>query len=107
MRRLPFLLAAFACHAPEPAVPPIATYEVYAGADLVLTVRAEPGPLTSTAPPPPDGHVPSHPFLSAGAHDAASESQLRAILDQSTDVEDFLARLTAAGFRVERLGAMP
>ena len=76
-------------------------YFVYAGDELVLTVRAEPGPITSTAPPPPGGALVTHPFLSASARDAAYEHQLRELLTASTSVDDYLARLRAAGFRVE------
>lgn len=80
---------------------PVARYSVYAGSELVLTLRAEPGPITSTAPPPPGGIPVTHPFLSAAARDASYEDQLGTILGASTSVDDFLARLTAAGFRVE------
>lgn len=110
--RVAVLLLLAACHpaglaptespvsdAPVPVVP---VWEIYDGSDCVLTVRGEPGAITSTAPPPPGGAVTTHPFLSAAAHDAGYEAQLRGILDASVSVEDFLARLQAAGFRVER-----
>lgn len=79
-----------------------ARYAVYAGEDLVLTVRAEPGPLTSTAPPVPGGRPPLHPFLSAAARDASHEESLRELLDASEDLQEFLGRLRAAGYTVER-----
>ena len=107
------LLLLAACHPAGIAVsePPatgapvtvVGVWEVYDGTDCVLTVRGEPGPITSTAPPPPGGAVATHPFLSAAAHDAGYEAQLRAILDASVSVDDFLARLVAAGFRIERV----
>lgn len=74
------------------------TWQVYAGDELVLSVRDEPGPLTSTAP---GGARVLHPFLTAAAHEAGHEAELRAILDGASDPEDFRARLTAAGYRVE------
>lgn len=105
------LLLLVACHpaghvvteAPVAPVTEVPVWEVYDGVDRILTVRGEPGPITSTAPPPPGGVVTTHPFLSAAALDAGYEAQLRTILDASGSVEDFLARLEAAGFRVERV----
>jgi hypothetical protein len=96
-----FLLLA-ACHPTGVVVTEVPMWEIYDGDDCILTVRGEPGPITSTAPPPPDGRVTTHPFLSAAAHDAGYEAQLKGILDASSSVSDFLARLRAAGFRVER-----
>ncbi|MDP2307926.1 MAG: hypothetical protein Q8P18_18010 [Pseudomonadota bacterium] len=74
---------------------------VWAEGDLVLTMIDGPGALTGTAPPPPDGAVTRHPFLSASAHDAGHESRLRTILDAASDPEDFRERLRASGYRVE------
>lgn len=77
-------------------------WSIFDGADLVLTLTDEPGPITSTAPPPPGGRVVTHPFLSAAARDAGYENQLKALLDQSASVADYLARLQGAGFRVQQ-----
>ena len=74
--------------------------EVLRAGRVVLSLVDEPGPITSTAPPPPDGRVVTHPFLSAAARDAASEWELKCLLDASTSFEDYVARLGAAGFVV-------
>lgn len=99
----PYLLLA-ACHAPPSpgaVVSEVPAYSVFDGADLILEIRGEPGPITSTAPPPPGGAVVTHPFLSAAARDAGYEAQLKGILDRSTSLDDFVARLRAEGYRVE------
>ncbi len=96
-----FLAFSLACHRPpEAPLPDVPSWSVYDGSVLILTVVGEPGPITSTAPPPPDGRLVTHPFLSAAARDAAHEDQLGRLLRASTSMEDFLARLKAAGFRV-------
>jgi hypothetical protein len=87
---------------PAPATVP--TWSVYDGDTLILTIRGEPGPITSTAMLPPGVRPVTHPFLSAAAREAGHESQLRGILDASSSLDDFLARLRAAGFRVEATG---
>lgn len=68
----------------------------------VLTVVGAPGPLVSTGSRPRGTPPPTHPFLSATAHDAAEESALRALLEQSSDLPDFLGHLAAAGYEVRR-----
>jgi hypothetical protein len=60
-----------------------------------------PGPLTSWAPPPPDGKPVLHPFLSAHTEVTNYESRLRRLLVQSTSLMDYLARLGQDGLRVE------
>lgn len=107
MRDLLLLLPMAACHAPavlapEGAVNEVSTWSIYDGDMLILSVRNEPGAITSTAPPPPGMQPLMHPFLSAAAQEAGHESQLKDLLDVSTSTDDFLARLKAAGFRVER-----
>ena len=79
-----------------------ARWDVFDGDVLVLEVSSEPGPLMSTALPPPDPawRPPVHPFLSASARSAAHESKLRGILDASKSLDEFLRRLREAGFRV-------
>lgn len=78
-----------------------AAFTVYYGPDAVLSARSEPGPITSTAAPPPGGTVVTHPFLSGRALDAFHEGRLREILDASESADDFVRRLVAAGYRVE------
>ncbi len=98
---LSLLFVAAACLHGAPIMSAPAAFTVYHGTDAVLSVRSEPGPITSTAPPPPGGKPVLHPFLSAAALDAGYESQLRTILLQSTSADDFVARLQAAGFRIQ------
>ena len=78
-----------------------AAFTVYYGPDAVLRARSEPGALTSTAAPPPGGEIVTHPFISGRAMDAFHESRLRDILLQSSNADDFVRRLAAAGYRVE------
>ena len=75
-------------------------WRVYHGDLAILQMADEPGRLTSTAPPPPTGHVAMHPWLTASALDAAHEDQLKRLLDSTNNVEDFIRALEAAGFRV-------
>lgn len=76
-------------------------WNVYDGAELILELSDVPGPLISTAAPPP-GLRPMvvHPFLSATARSASHEHRLREIVDASKDVVDVLSRLRAAGYDV-------
>ena len=83
---------------------PAKTYEVLKADRLVLTVRNKPGAITSTATPPANGSPVIHPFLSATAHAATEENALHAILQQSSDFDDFLWRLGQNGYTIrERL----
>ena len=66
----------------------------------ILEVSDEPGPVTSTALPPPGARPVLHPFLSAHALDASHEDQLRRLLDGAHDLDGFLRALGDAGFRV-------
>jgi hypothetical protein len=76
------------------------SWKVFDGSTLILDVSDVPGPILSTAAPPP-GLVPvKHPFLSASARSAPHEHRLRELLNASRSVEDFLAGLRAAGFEV-------
>ncbi len=80
------------------------TYEVLRADRLVLTVRNKPGAIISTAIPPANSNPVMHPFLSATVHVATEESALHAILEQSSDFDDFLRRLTQSGYTIrERL----
>lgn len=85
----------------SPAAAPAHAWRVYDGEVLVLEVSDTPGPLLSTALPPPGVAPPSHPFLSGSARSAAHESRLRTLLDGSSDLPGFLSALEGAGFRVE------
>jgi hypothetical protein len=88
--------------APTPEVRVTAhRWRVFDGEVAILDVSDRPGPITSTAPPPPNGHLVMHPFLSAAALSAAHEDRLRKLLNASHDLPGFLASLTAAGFRVD------
>jgi len=77
-------------------------YLVYRDATLVLEITTEPGALVSkSAPPPRPGESPvMHPFLSATAHVPEYEAVLRATLDRSKTLEEYVARLRSMGFRV-------
>jgi hypothetical protein len=79
------------------------TAQVFRDGRLVLDVTDAPGVLLSTAPPPPGG-APTHPFVTGRAHDPYSEGELATILSGSDSYEDFLARLTDAGFEVTSSG---
>ena len=78
-------------------------FKVYKDDLLELEIVDQPGPLVSnSAPPPPPGSPPMkpHPFLSAVAFVPTDEGALRDLLDQSTSLDEFLARLRDQGFRV-------
>ena len=85
---------------------------VYRDGRLALRIRDTPGTLRSTASPAP-GPRPAppplgtstlppgvHPFIDAQALDAASEGELRALLDESANFDDYVRRLIAAGYDV-------
>lgn len=104
MSRLPALLALalalVGCRgdgAPSPSGP----WEIYKGERLVLSVSDGPGPLVSTAAPPPGAPSVRHPFLSASAHAPEEEDALKRILDASESTADFLSRLETAGYGVK------
>ncbi len=84
-----------------PAAPPL-KWTVWQGNFRVLTIVGEPGPLISTAPPPPGGGpLVQHPFLSATAELPTAEHELRELLLKSTSVDEYLEHLRGAGFRVQ------
>ena len=68
----------------------------------VLEMQDRPGFLVSTAPPPPDGPV-VHPWINAVALDMESENELGSLLTESTDFDDYVTRLRAAGFTVSAM----
>ena len=76
------------------------SFTVTSDGDTVLLFWDEPGPLMSSALPPPGFVPPTNPFLTAQAHNVFHEHALRAILDESSGVEDFVERLEAAGYAV-------
>lgn len=73
--------------------------QVFKNGTLALEVEDQPGVLLSTAAPPPGG-APAHPFVNARAHDPFSEGDLATILAESSDYDDFLRRLEAAGYEL-------
>jgi len=80
-------------------------WKVYDGSTLILDVSSIPGPIISTAAPPPGLKPVTHPFLSAAARSALHENRLRELLVASKDLEDFISRLRAAGFEVREVPA--
>jgi len=77
-------------------------YLVFKGDEVVLDVTDRPGPLISkTASPPPSGTGPRmHPFLSATAYVPEHEQLLLQVLADSRSLVEYLAKLTASGYRV-------
>ena len=67
---------------------------------VVLELTDAPGPLVSTAPPPPGGRVYTHPSLGGAARDASCEGELKRLLDGSADFDSYVATLVAAGFTI-------
>lgn len=80
-------------------------WKVYDGPTLILEVSSVPGPIISTAAPPPGLKPVTHPFLSATARSAQHEHRLREILVASKDLGDFVSRLRTAGFEVREAPA--
>jgi hypothetical protein len=76
------------------------TYDVTKNGKLVLSVTDAPGPIVSTAIPPPDGAAVKRSFLTASAHAPEEEDALRRLLERSKDTQDFFARLRKAGYEV-------
>ncbi len=76
-------------------------WRVFEGEQLVMEVSDVPGPLISTAAPPPGLRPVMHPFLTAASRSAHHEHRLKAILDTATSTADFLDKLRAAGFVVQ------
>jgi hypothetical protein len=81
------------------------SFTVTKDGDRVLTFDDEPGPLMSSALPPPGFVPPTNPFLTAQTHNVFHEHDLRELLDASSGIEDFVARLEAAGYTVAEDGA--
>ena len=75
-------------------------WRVYDGDLPILEVSDRPGPITSTAMPPPGAPPVTNPFLSAAALDAGHEDQLGTLLAGAHDLREFLHALEGAGFRV-------
>jgi len=75
-------------------------WKVFDGTTLVLEVSSTPGPILSTAPLPPGTPPRTSPFMSATAKDAMHEDKLHTILEDSHDLDGFLAKLEAAGLTV-------
>jgi len=80
-----------------------ASYLIFLGKTPILHLIDEPGPLTSTATPPPPGTPTTyHPFVTANALYPAEEHQLRELLLQSRSTKEFLSKLRDAGYGVRR-----
>ena len=77
-------------------------YVIYKADKPVLSIVDEPGPLSSSALPPPAGAPAPHTFLTATSMDPIEEDTLRRLLEASTNTADYLDRLKAAGYRVEQ-----
>jgi hypothetical protein len=75
-------------------------WRVFDGDLAILELSDRPGPILSTAAPPPGGEPVTHPFLSATALDAAHEDRLHQLLTGSHSVDEFIAALQRAGYRV-------
>ena len=103
MRRA-FLILAFLIAtvvAPGRGASDPAAYLVFKGETPVLRIIDQPGPLASTALPPPGFKPPEHPFLSASALAPFEENELRRILDASGSTAEFLRNLEQAGYRIQ------
>ncbi|WHZ21131.1 MAG: hypothetical protein OJF47_000243 [Nitrospira sp.] len=81
---------------------PSKRYLVFKGDQMVLEVTDRPGPMISkVAPPPLPGTGPKmHPFLSATAYVPEHERLLLQVLAGSRSVAEYVAKLTAFGYRV-------
>ena len=102
----------FACGSGGP--PPVRGYAVTAPSDAhaerhwrvfdgdlaILELSDQPGPILSTAMPPPGAKPVTHEFLSATALDASHEDTLRRLLVGSKSVDEFIRALEGAGYRV-------
>lgn len=94
--------------APTPATGPAPTWSVWDGKLRILTVIGRPGPLISTAPPPPgSASWQTYPFLSATASSPIHEDRLRRLLRASTSLEGYLQALRDAGWRVQEEAPTP
>ena len=81
-------------------MPKVSSWVVYNGERRVLSLKGEPGPITSTALPPPGQPPRRHPFLSAAALAPEEEDRLGRLLEGARSVEEFLDALRRAGYRV-------
>ena len=77
-------------------------YRVYENDRLVLEVVDHPGLLISaTAPPPLPGQpLVTHPFASAVAYVPEQEEVLRRKLDESSNIDEFLAAIAGLGMKI-------
>ena len=89
-----------ACLACSRAPAPKGEWNVYKGERRVMVLKDQPGPLISVALPPPGFKPPQFPF-SGYSRDPMEEDALRRIAEKSADVKQFMAGLSAAGYRVE------
>ena len=82
-------------------------FEVRREGTVVLDVVDTPGPLRSTASPPPGASETKHAFLTATAYEPGAENELRDILLASDSTDSFVARLSQAGFEVTEVDDTP
>jgi hypothetical protein len=80
-----------------PPPPPPRPRHFYKGRILVLSIERGPGPIYSTASPPPTG-APIHPFLSARAYDPYSEDELGSLLRRAESFDQLIGALLDAGY---------
>lgn len=79
----------------------VPSYNVYRGEELVAIIKPEPGPIVSTAtPPPPPGQQIKHPFLTATALVPEEENNLYQLLQKVQNFNDFVNLLKANGYSV-------
>lgn len=78
----------------------VRAYHVFAGRDPVLSVEGRPGRLHSMAALPEGAVAPEHTFVHGVSLNPQHEHALRQLLLASSDFDDFLDRLVAAGYDV-------
>ncbi len=74
-------------------------FHIYKSQRLVLDVTATPGPMLSTAGPPPQG-APQHPFLSGRAYDPFTEGALGELAREAPDFDTFIDEVIDDGFDI-------
>ena len=92
--------ALVACSTPHKPKQPTHKH-VFDGPTLVLDVSAQPGPILSVAPQPPNTPPQTSTFMSATSHDAGHEDAFHTALVAAHAVDEFLAQLRAQGLVVK------
>ncbi len=78
----------------------ILSYNVYHDNKLVAIIKSEPGPVVSTATPPPLGQEIKHPFLTATALVPEEENTLYQFLQKAKNFDGYVNLLKANGYIV-------